>query len=110
MATGRRAVVTLFVAPYYYQGEDAYFEIEHRVDGVLTDATAVPTVSVKDNVGTMLFTDQNSTKDSTGEYHYECVLGTGAVLGPMTVQVSATYDSITNLHGHAVSEILRKVA
>jgi len=105
MSKGRRTTVTLEVAPFYYQGEDAYFRITHKVAGALTDATAVPTVTVVDHVGTALFTDQNSTKDSTGMYHYECVIPAAAVCGTMKVQASSTYDSITQPSEIAVSEI-----
>jgi len=104
MSKGRRTAVTLEVADFYYQGEDAYFGIEHRVSGALTDATAVPTVTVTDHVGAALFTAQDSTKDSTGDYHYECVIPAAAVCGDMKVQVSSTYDSITRLDV-AVSQI-----
>jgi len=107
--TGRRTKVVVKAAPHYYRGEDAYFTIEHYVDGVLTDASSVPKVSVEDHVGTAVVSAQDSTKDSTGKYHYEYAISSGATLGNYKVQVSAEYDSVTNLEGIAYFEVRKAV-
>lgn len=97
MSTGRRVTIKANVAPYYYQGEDAYPTFEHYVAGALTDATAAPTITVEDSVGQLVVDAQNTTKDTTGKYYYEYAIAAAAACGVYKYQLSAAYDSITHL-------------
>jgi len=108
--SGRRTTIKAHVAPYYFQGEDAYFTFEHYVAGALTNATAAPTITIDAPTKAALFSAQNTSYNATvGCYKYECVIPSNAVCGFYKYQLSAVYDSITNLGCWGVFEVKEKV-
>ncbi len=107
---GRRTDIVAHVAPYYFQGEDAYLTFEHRVSGTLTDATAAPTITIEDAMGaTSVSAANTTTTGTTGCYYYEWVIASTAVCGIWQWQLSATYDTKTNLGCHGTVEVKRKI-
>lgn len=85
-----------------YPGDTITLPITYRVDGTLTNPDNV-TITVIDPLGEALETDDPTTNDSTGRYHYDYTFEDDAITGDYTFTWTLTVGTVVSNYSQIIT-------